>query len=268
MMLLEQTGKIRQRTRTAVEKNRCLFMIDDHPEPLQWFCRTIERVHPQWQVIVESDHQMALSRLGQMSRRLPDVISVDLGLPPRADDPDVGLGIVREIRRLFGSARVAVHSQLKEVQASVLHELVGLGVSYIRMRDSKPEEAFVAMLPWLAEGYLIYSPSVAGKLPDILPERPDPWNEYQWKIGQLVSRGLTYDAIATEITLERYDATQDETKTVSTQAVQSMIQKMATQLQNAGFLKLPRASESSSRSNIYRPIVEKFYREYHVKYRR
>ncbi len=256
MTLLEQSGK-----------TRCLFMVDDHPEPLEWFRHTIERLHPQWQVIIERDHQVAMSRLRQMSMRLPNVISVDLGLPPRTDDPDVGLGVVREIRRLFGSARVAVHSQLKDVQANVLHELVGLGVSYIRMRDSKPEEAFATTLPWLAEGYIIFSPSVAVKFPDILPERPDPWNIYQWRIGQLVATGLTYDAIATEITLERYDATQDETKTVSTQAVQSMIQKMAVQLQNAGFLQLPRTSESSSRSNIYRPLVEKFYRDYHVKYR-
>ena len=196
------------------------------------------------------------------------MISVDLGLPPRVDDPDIGLGVVREIRKRFGSARVAVHSQLKEVEASVLHALVGLRVSYIRMRDSKPEEAYATTLPWLAEGYIMFSPSVAGKLADILPERADPWDDYQWHIGKLVYTGKTYEAIAEIVINERYAATQDETKTVSAQSITTTVRKMAERLHNTGFIiQLPRTGEGGSRSNIYRPIIEKFYRDFHVKYR-
>jgi DNA-binding NarL/FixJ family response regulator len=248
----------------SAPRSRTLFMVDDLPNSLHGFIEMVEKQHTDWRVEVVHDKDTAMRRLREMSQKLPDLISIDLGLEPLPDSTDIGLNLLRDIHHAFGSRRLVVHSALN-VKPEVLHEILGMRVSYIRLRDRQSEEAFADALPWMAEGYLFFSPSVAGQFSEILPEQPDPLDEDEWAVARLLATGKDYEAVARAITDERYEKTGDAGYTLSLSRVSVIVREIADKLRNAGFFKA--SFDEGSSPNRYKPHIIAFYDKYHVKYR-
>lgn len=246
-------------------QQRLLLMVDDRPLSLRGITDLITQQHPDWRVEVVANADAAMRRLHQFSQNLPDLISVDLGLEPLPDAPDVGLDLLRKIRRAFGNSCLVVHSALK-VEPAVLHDIVGLRASYIQLRDQRqPEQAYAVVLPLLANGYLFYSPSVASQFSEILPDRPDPLDADEWQVARLLAEGKDYDAVARAVTEERFTRTNDPTYTMSMGRVQAIAREIGEKLKNAGFIDI--AFDSNPTPNRYKPEIIAFYAKYHVKYR-
>ena len=247
-------------------KGRMLLMVDDLPGTLKGFADLVVQKHPDWRVEIVNDPAAALSRLHDLSPgQLPALVSVDLGLQPRPDATDVGLDLLRQIHQLFGSLRLAVHSALK-VEPETLHDIVGMRASYIRLRDVQSEEVYAAFLPWLAEGYLLYSPTVAEQFSEILPHSPDPLDDDEWDVARLLAAGnMKYSEVATAITEERFSRTQDPNYTMGSSRVQQIVGDIADKLRNSGFI--TGSFDASSSPNRYKPLIISFYNKYHVKYR-
>ncbi len=247
-------------------KSRMLFMVDDLPSTLQGFSGLVTQKHPDWYVEIVQDPATAMRRLHAMSPgQLPALISVDLGLQPRPDATEIGLNLLREIHHEFGSARLAVHSALK-VEPETLHDIVGMRASYIRLRDRQSEEVYASVLPWLADGYLFYSPTVAEQFSEILPQVPDPLDEDEWAVARLLAAGnMNYADVASAITEERFKQTNDPNYTIGSSRVQQIVGDIAEKLRNSGLMTA--SFEAGSTPNRYKPHIIAFYVKYHVKYR-
>jgi DNA-binding NarL/FixJ family response regulator len=242
-----------------------LFMVDDLPNTLKGFAELVQHKHPEWHVEIVTDPTAALSRLHAMSPgQLPTLISVDLGLQPRPDATEIGLELLRKIHTLFGSARLAVHSALK-VEPETLQDIVGMRASYIRLRDLQSEEVYASFLPWLAEGYLFYSPTVAEQFSEILPQSPDPLDEDEWAVARLLAAGnMNYADVASAMTEERFKQTNNPNYTMGPSRVQQIVGDIVDKLRNANFITA--SFDANSTPNRYKPLIIAFYTNYHVKY--
>jgi DNA-binding NarL/FixJ family response regulator len=186
--------------------------------------------------------------LRQLEPRRPDVISVDLGLPPEPERTIIGLRLLRELRSKFTLVPLAVHSGL-QVEPGVLHELARIPASYIRIHDTDGVEAFAQMLPFIAQGFVIYSPSVAALLPTAIVVKPDPLDPKHWEVLELLSKGYTYERAADKLS-------------VTVGAIQARVSRMMELLEERGFVE---PGEEAEQRNLKDTLV-KYYDEYHVRF--
>jgi two-component system, NtrC family, response regulator len=80
---------------------RTLLIVEDDPslqKQMQW-------AFDGYETVVASDRESAIA---QLRRYEPPVVTMDLGLPPRPDDPDEGLSLLNEIHSLAPDTKVIV----------------------------------------------------------------------------------------------------------------------------------------------------------------
>jgi DNA-binding NarL/FixJ family response regulator len=226
-----------------------VVVVDDRPAQLNGLVLEINRVLPDWDVEKTTGPDDTLQLFARLEPRIPSVVSVDLGLDPDPDRPAVGLRLLRELRSKFGGVPLAVHTA-QQVEARVLHEIVTIPASYVRIRDRNGVEAFVRMLPFLAEGFVVYSPSVASRLPNAIVVKPDPLEPDHWKVLALLAKGLTYEAVA-------------ETLGVTSGAIQARVTRMSEVLEERGFVE---PAETETEQKKLKQLLLDFYRDNHVRY--
>jgi two-component system NtrC family response regulator len=83
------------------EPRRRLLIVEDDPALQKQMCWAFD----QYETIVAGDRESAIA---QVRRHEPAVITMDLGLPPRPDDPTEGLQLLEEIHALAPDTKVIV----------------------------------------------------------------------------------------------------------------------------------------------------------------
>lgn len=149
----------------------------------EWLIGIVKGAEEAWQRLEEMNQ--SLSRLDQV------VISIDLGLEPSPDKPDEGLKLLKRIRRKWEGVRVIVHTGQKS-HPVVVKQVIAEGASYIHLDDDDDSVVYAGILQYILDGYIVLSPSPAGKLRELLAVRPDPFvlnPEYWDTLGALYSTG-------------------------------------------------------------------------------
>jgi two-component system, NtrC family, response regulator len=83
------------------EPQRRLLIVEDDPALQKQMCWAFD----QYETIVADDRESAIA---QMRRHEPAVVTMDLGLPPRPDDPTEGLQLLEEVHALAPDLKVIV----------------------------------------------------------------------------------------------------------------------------------------------------------------
>jgi DNA-binding NarL/FixJ family response regulator len=212
---------------------------------------------PNWQVIGETTPQAAMQRLRSLAEpgaHLPNLVSVDLGLPPDANRPWVGLKLLKEIQHNFGGIRLVVHSSLAVVD-EVMHTILAVPASYVQIRDSESVLAFAIMMPFLARGYLVYSSTPGSQFPRAVVTAPDPLSHDDWELLALIAQTdphLTLEDIAERLHVD--------TSRIS-QRVRTIAQRLDPQ-----FIQVD--SSRTYEPHKFRPKLDEFYRSYCARFGR
>ena len=112
------------------DSGRTLLIVEDDPalqKQMQW-------AFDRYETIVANDRQSALA---QVRRFEPPVITMDLGLPPRPDDPNEGLALLEELHGLTPDAKVIVLTG-QDDRANALRA-IGLGAHDFCNKPFEPE---------------------------------------------------------------------------------------------------------------------------------
>jgi DNA-binding NarL/FixJ family response regulator len=237
------------------ERRMLLLLVDNNKWEADNLRQAILRMQPFWTVEVTRNPEETITRLREMmGNRLPDIVSVDLGLDPDPNQPWIGLKLLRELQRSFGGLRLVVHSA-QPVNNEVLHEIMALPASYILTRDDDAVMALVTMLPLLARGFLIFSSQPASRFPQAIVTRPDPLKDEDWELLKHLATPpyRPYAEIGKDIGFTE-------------RAIASRAQRMAVTLNDKGFIDIDH--DSGTDPNRYRPKLQQFYREHRVRYNR
>jgi two-component system NtrC family response regulator len=122
---------------TASETRRPLLIVEDDPalqKQMRW-------AFDQYETIVAVDRDSALA---QLRRYEPAVVTMDLGLPPRPDDPTEGLHLLEEIHALAPDTKVIVLTGQND-RANAL-KAIALGAHDFCTKPFEPE-----ILTWTIE---------------------------------------------------------------------------------------------------------------------
>src|SRR5437867_3277006 len=83
------------------ETRRHLLIVEDDPALQKQMCWAFD----QYETIVAGDRESAVA---SVRRHEPAVVTMDLGLPPRPDDPSEGLQLLEEVQALAPDTKVIV----------------------------------------------------------------------------------------------------------------------------------------------------------------
>src|SRR4030095_4435812 len=83
------------------ETRRPLLIVEDDPALQKQMCWAFD----QYETIVASDRESAVA---SVRRHEPAVVTMDLGLPPRPDEPTEGLQLLEEVHALAPDTKVIV----------------------------------------------------------------------------------------------------------------------------------------------------------------
>jgi len=126
-----------------MEKRRPLLIVEDDPallKQLKWSLSDYE-------CLLASDRDQALA---QVRRHAPAVVTLDLGLPPSPDAPDVGLAVLREVADVAPDTKVIVMTGQND-RANALRAIALGAYDFL----SKPVEPDVLALT-LERAYRLY----------------------------------------------------------------------------------------------------------------
>ncbi|MFO1220712.1 MAG: PEP-CTERM-box response regulator transcription factor [Burkholderiaceae bacterium] len=113
-----------------MDKRRPLLIVEDDPallKQLKWSLSDYE-------CVLASDQEQAVA---QLRRHTPAVVTLDLGLPPKPDDPDIGLALLSELLALAPDTKVIVMTGQND-RAHAL-KAVGLGAYDFLAKPVEPE---------------------------------------------------------------------------------------------------------------------------------
>ena len=113
-----------------MDKRQPLLIVEDDPALL----KQIKWSLSQYDCVLASDQEQALA---QLRRHKPAVITMDLGLPPRPDDPSVGLALLGEMLALAPDTKVIVLTG-QDDRANAL-KAVALGAYDFLAKPFEPE---------------------------------------------------------------------------------------------------------------------------------
>jgi two-component system, NtrC family, response regulator len=119
------------------DNRRPLLIVEDDPalqKQLQW-------AFDQYETIVATDRESAVS---QVRRFEPAVVTMDLGLPPRADDPTEGLKLLEELHSLVPNTKIIVLTGQND-RANAL-KAIGLGAHDFCPKPFEPD-----LLAWTVD---------------------------------------------------------------------------------------------------------------------
>jgi two-component system, NtrC family, response regulator len=126
-----------------MEKRRPLLIVEDDPallKQLKWSLSDYE-------CVLASDRDQTLA---QVRRHAPAVVTLDLGLPPSPDSPDVGLAVLREVIALAPDTKVVVMTGQND-RANALKAIASGAYDFL----AKPVEPEVLALT-LERAYRLY----------------------------------------------------------------------------------------------------------------
>lgn len=113
-----------------MDKRQPLLIVEDDPallKQLKWSLSDYE-------CLLASDKDQAMA---QVRRHAPAVVTLDLGLPPKPDSPDVGLDVLREVLALAPDTKVVVMTGQND-RANAL-KAIGLGAYDFLAKPVEPE---------------------------------------------------------------------------------------------------------------------------------
>lgn len=237
---------------SPLRKARVILFIEDFDVQADGVLRHLNK--KVWKAIRCKSPDEALRYLNEASDKgeLPDVVSIDLGLEPKRSVPDIGLELLQAIRKRWGGLPIIVHSSL-DVDESVVQKVVAQGASYYYLRESNLK-TYVDLLPYVAQGIMIFTQVPAGYLPKVANRHPDPFfDRDEWKRTiKLLDEGLTYSQIA-----QRVGRTE--------RAIMARVQRMAIKLETLDEIDPIAETESHE---PYRQAVVNWYRKnkHHLNY--
>jgi len=112
------------------DARRPLLIVEDDPalqKQMQW-------AFDKYETIVAADRESAIS---QLRRHEPAVVTMDLGLPPRPDDPSEGLQLLEEIHALAPDTKVIVLTGQEDRSNAV--RAIALGAHDFCTKPFEPE---------------------------------------------------------------------------------------------------------------------------------
>lgn len=113
-----------------VDKRQPLLIVEDDPallKQLKWSLSDYE-------CVLASDKDQAIA---QVRRHAPAVVTLDLGLPPKPDTPDIGLDVLRDVLALAPDTKVVVMTGQND-RANAL-KAIGLGAYDFLAKPVEPE---------------------------------------------------------------------------------------------------------------------------------
>lgn len=205
-----------------------------------------------WRVSRAEDEESTLRQLDLFEREgVPiDVLAIDLGLPPNADNQvKGGLLLIEKLRQQENKIPILAYTGLssRRVYDFLVARLLAHRASFVYLRPLKGDISLANLLQLTWQGFVLLSPEPADYLSKAIPTRPDPLNEQQWEILHLLNQGLTYRQIA-----ERTDANSADT-------VKARLTTLREQLVRVGELPAHRTDAHELRQ---------WYSEQHVRFQR
>lgn len=177
-----------------------LIMVDDAPSSLQGFRSMVERMYAgRWQVEILCEGHDLLHSLDDNFPLLPALVSIDLGLPPEPLSPRYGIELLEQIHQSYPGLLLVVHSKIMPIPAWASQFILSIPASYVSIALEEGTLAYAQMLPWIAKGFRFYSPAVSETLSRVVLRHPDPLDDEEWQIVELVTQGLTNYQIATRL---------------------------------------------------------------------
>jgi CheY-like chemotaxis protein len=236
-----------------------VLLIDDNPEALEKLTEWIEDIQEgRWRVLEAESAAAGLDLLKKTfgTADFPDLVSVDLCLPPEDDEPSYGLALLRQIHDIYNDLPLMVHSSVN-VEQDVLHTVMAMKSSFIRLgEDRESQIAFALMLPFLSRGYLLYSALPASNVPQAIRLGPDPLNSEEWDILSHLAR---VDPLTGQVkTIEQISIDMNR----SSPWLHEKIRDVYNKLVEAEFVSAIPPGTSLHASNVYRPKLEKFFNTY------
>lgn len=224
-----------------------LLFVENNPDQMQAAKAELEAAGWQTHLVRAPDEAQKLLERNQDT--LPDVISVDLGLLEKKEDPEYGLKLLHDIRERWSPSALplVVHSAISGTKFNerLVRKVAASGASYFWLRDEAHVRAYVLMMPFIAQGYIVYSPSPAGMLQRVLSASPPPFvnNSTLVQTLKFLNEGKTFEQIGK---LEKH----------GDKAIQARVKKMAETLELLGEIGPLEESQSTA---PYRNALVKWY---------
>ncbi|MCO5193120.1 MAG: response regulator [Anaerolineae bacterium] len=175
-----------------------LLIVDDKLMTMRGISSELRR-SGLWRVEEVSTPTEAIDMLETLEKRndLPDVVSVDLGLADLPNEPQYGLSLLKRIRSTWDGLNLVVHSGL-DVDEALVREVMQHRASYCHLVSAHEAQLYLQVLPFIAQGCLILSPTPAVQLHNYFSAAPDPFanNVELWGTLELMALGRTYTQIA------------------------------------------------------------------------
>ncbi len=240
--------------RQAAASQHWVAMLDNRPLSLRGFCDVVKELHGDlWRITI---HERIVDLIGVLQEafpRSPSVVSVDLGLPPSDNTPKYGLEALERLQMEFPGPKLVVHSAITPIPEEATRRILSIPASYICVADDLDVRAYAQLLPWIVQGFRVYSPKVSETLSRIIPRLPDPLSDHEWKMVSLVARGLTNLKIGQDLNLS---------ETTVAERISDIGKKLLE------FLGIKSSHDNRPTPNRYREVFKRFYEEYATRYGR
>ena len=176
---------------------REIYFVEDWEVQMYGVASLLDK--KEWKIIHCSTRKEVMEKLEKSisNGTLPAIVSIDLGLEDKPEKPDYGLELLKNIRKRWEGLPIIVHSALS-VDEETVKTVVEYGASYYYLKDKSDAQKYADLLPFVAQGILVFSQKPAGLLPKVITRLPDPFYdrpEYKRTI-RLLAEGLTYAQIA------------------------------------------------------------------------
>lgn len=194
---------------------RRLLIVEDHTLEYTGLKDAFEKA--EWAVERAIDAESAIYAVKNAagSDRPYELILVDLGLPPAKDDPfRGGLPLIDRLRATWSDLPIVAYTALTSLHfdyARALKALLVKRVSFLPTRGTEVRE-LVSAADLAAHGYCVLSGASADYLDKAIADRPDPFDDNDWKILKGISKsqrdreiaeglqGLQQDAVGKRVT--------------------------------------------------------------------
>ena len=237
---------------------KTILIVENSDSQLAAIKSQLQEFWPHWRVLQTLNIDDTMSKLQEMANHPPDLVSVDLGLETREDDPYFGLRLLRMINEQYHGIPLAVHSSLPP-NPETTHAIIAIPASYIRVRDTAAVTAYCAVMPFLCNGFMVYSPATAARFGDSVAVKPDPLNNDDWDLLKMLAQinpPLTYAQIANSYLLTE-------------QTITSHVARIAHKLIDSSYgQELDLHEDSGTEPGKYREKCAMFYERYHSRFGR
>lgn len=231
-----------------MNEKRYLLIVED--SPFQFRALKAEFTQSNWHIYHAGDEASTFYALEQAAKEGHpiEVIALDLGLPPGPDNPfRGGIPLAEQLRHYDDELPICAYTALSPQAVNyplLLAKLLSLRISFINLRGSGIEIPLPDLFDLVWRGFVFQSPTIAGYLAKVVPDKPDPLGTPEWETLTRLSAGLTYNQIADELSL-----TPDGVKT--------RLARIGERLVDAEELSLDQAA---------RQDLVRWYREHSIKY--